>query len=62
MSERERAAFCMCRFEGLAYKEIALALAATEAAVKSLIHRATHPVARHLEAMHAGPKAAVEST
>jgi RNA polymerase sigma-70 factor (ECF subfamily) len=52
MSERERAAFCMCRFEGLAYKEIAVALSATEAAVKSLIHRATLTVAKHLEAMH----------
>lgn len=58
MSERERAAFCMCRFEGLAYKEIAVALEATEAAVKSLIHRATLTVAKHLEAMHAAPKAA----
>jgi RNA polymerase sigma-70 factor, ECF subfamily len=52
MSERERAAFCMCRFEGLAYKEIAVALSATEAAVKSLIHRATLTVAKHLEAVH----------
>jgi RNA polymerase sigma-70 factor, ECF subfamily len=59
MSERERAAFCMCRFEGLAYKDIAVALEATEAAVKSLIHRATLTVARHLEAMAAAPKAAV---
>ena len=57
MSERERAAFCMCRFEGLAYKEIAVALQATEAAVKSLIHRATLTVARHLEAMHGAPRA-----
>jgi RNA polymerase sigma-70 factor (ECF subfamily) len=62
MSERERAAFCMCRFEGLAYKDIALALEATEAAVKSLSHRATQTVARHLEAMHAAPKTAVELT
>lgn len=59
MSERERAAFCMCRFEGLAYKDIAVALSATEAAVKSLIHRATLTVAKHLEAMHTAPKAAV---
>jgi RNA polymerase sigma-70 factor, ECF subfamily len=58
MSERERAAFCMCRFEGLAYKDIAVALSATEAAVKSLIHRATLTVAKHLEAMHAAPRAA----
>ena len=57
MSERERAAFCMCRFEGLPYKEIAVALEATEAAVKSLIHRATLTVARHLESMHQAPQA-----
>ena len=50
MSDRERAAFAMCRFEGLAYKDIAHALEASEAAVKSLIHRATLTVARHLEA------------
>ncbi|MFN0063944.1 MAG: RNA polymerase sigma factor [Myxococcaceae bacterium] len=41
MSERERAAFSMCRFEGMAYRDIAEALSASEAAVKSLIHRAT---------------------
>jgi RNA polymerase sigma-70 factor (ECF subfamily) len=51
MSDRERAAFCMCRFEGLAYKDIAEALEATEAAVKSLIHRATLQVSQHLDAM-----------
>ena len=58
MSERERAAFCMCRFEGLAYKDIADALSATEAAVKSLIHRATLTVARHLEALNTPAHAA----
>lgn len=45
---RERAAFVMCRFEGMAYREIAQALDATEPAVKSLIHRATVAVARLL--------------
>lgn len=59
MSERERAAFCMCRFEGLAYKEIAVALEATEAAVKSLIHRATLTVAKHLEAVQGAQGALV---
>lgn len=53
MSERERAAFTMCRFEGLAYKDIAEALDASEAAVKSLIHRATLQVAQHLDALRA---------
>ena len=54
LSERERAAFTMCRFEGMAYREIAEALSASEAAVKSLIHRATLAVARHLEQLQAG--------
>ncbi|HVE86973.1 MAG TPA: sigma-70 family RNA polymerase sigma factor [Myxococcales bacterium] len=54
MTERERAAFTMCRFEGMAYREIAGALAASEAAVKSLIHRATLAVARKLSELQAG--------
>jgi RNA polymerase sigma-70 factor (ECF subfamily) len=49
LSERERVAFTLCRFEGMAYRDIATALSATEAAVKSLIHRATLAVARQLE-------------
>ena len=54
MSDRERLAFSMCRFEGLAYKEIADALQASEAAVKSLIHRATLQVMKQVEALRAG--------
>lgn len=54
MSDRERAAFSMCRFEGMAYREIAEALDASEAAVKSLIHRATLAVARKIEELQAG--------
>jgi RNA polymerase sigma-70 factor, ECF subfamily len=54
LSDRERAAFTMCRFEGMAYRDIAEALEASEAAVKSLIHRATLAVGRRLEAMQAG--------
>lgn len=54
LSERERAAFTMCRFEGMAYRDIADALEASEAAVKSLIHRATLAVARKIEALQAG--------
>lgn len=57
MSERERAAFSMARFEGLAYRDIAEALEASEAAVKSLIHRASLQVLRHLEALSAGAPA-----
>jgi RNA polymerase sigma-70 factor (ECF subfamily) len=45
---RERAAFSLCRFEGMAYKDIAATLEASEAAVKSLIHRATVSVAKRL--------------
>jgi RNA polymerase sigma-70 factor (ECF subfamily) len=56
MSERERAAFTMCRFEGMAYRDIAEALEASEAAVKSLIHRATLAVARKIEELQAGPE------
>jgi RNA polymerase sigma-70 factor (ECF subfamily) len=55
LSERERAAFTMCRFEGMAYRDIAEALEASEAAVKSLIHRATLAVARKIEELQAGP-------
>lgn len=53
MSDRERAAFTMCRFEGMAYRDIAEALEATEAAVKSLIHRASLQVLEHLDALKA---------
>lgn len=58
LSERERAAFLLCRFEGMPYREIAQALEATEAAVKSLIHRATVAVAQKIEALQAGMKSA----
>ena len=54
MSDRERAAFVMCRFEGMPYREIAEVLSATEAAVKSLIHRATLVMAREIESLDAG--------
>jgi RNA polymerase sigma-70 factor, ECF subfamily len=54
MSDRERAAFSLCRFEGMAYRDIAFALSASEAAVKSLIHRATLAVAKKVEELEAG--------
>ena len=54
LSERERAAFTMCRFEGMAYREIATALSASDAAVKSLIHRATLAVAKRIDELQAG--------
>jgi len=54
LSDRERTAFALCRFEGMAYRDIAEVLSASEAAVKSLIHRATLSVARAVEAWQAG--------
>lgn len=54
LSARERAAFTMCRFEGMAYRDIAAALESTESAVKSLIHRATVTVMKHVEAWQSG--------
>ena len=41
LPEKQRAAFVLCRFEGLSYLEIARALDTSVAAVKSLVHRAT---------------------
>ena len=54
MSDRERAAFVMCRFEGMKYREIGEALSASEPAVKSLIHRATLVMAQTVEALKSG--------
>jgi len=42
---KQRAAFVLCRFEGLSYEEIAEALETTVPAVKSLVHRATVAIA-----------------
>ena len=61
LSERERTAFTLCRFEGMAYRDIAEVLQASEAAVKSLIHRATLSVARQVEAFQAGAEAPLRS-
>jgi RNA polymerase sigma-70 factor (ECF subfamily) len=49
LPERERAAFTLCRFEGLSYREIAEALETSESAVKSLVHRATVALAGRVE-------------
>jgi RNA polymerase sigma-70 factor, ECF subfamily len=54
LSERERTAFTLCRFEGMAYRDIAEVLQASEAAVKSLIHRATLAVARKIQVFQSG--------
>jgi len=61
LSERERTAFALCRFEGMAYRDIAEVLSASEAAVKSLIHRATLSVARAVEGWQAGAQGPARS-
>lgn len=48
LPDKQRAAFVLCRFEGLSYQEIAEVLGTTVAAVKSLVHRATVAAAEAL--------------
>jgi RNA polymerase sigma-70 factor (ECF subfamily) len=60
LPDKQRAAFVLCRFEGLSYEEIALALDATVSAVKSLVHRATVAAAEAL-APFAAPAAKKEA-
>ena len=48
LPEKQRAAFVLCRFEGLSYEEIAEALETSVSAVKSLVHRATVAAAEAL--------------
>ncbi len=50
LPESQRAAFLLCRFEGLSYEEIAQVLDTTVPAVKSLVHRATVAAAAALAA------------
>jgi RNA polymerase sigma-70 factor (ECF subfamily) len=45
---KQRAAFTLCRFEGLSYEEIAEVLEVSVPAVKSLVHRATVTAAEAL--------------
>ena len=61
LSERERTAFTLCRFEGMAYRDIAEVLQASEAAVKSLIHRATLAVAHKIQVFQSGDDAPLRS-
>jgi RNA polymerase sigma-70 factor (ECF subfamily) len=49
LPEKQRAAFVLCRLEGLSYEEIADILGSTIPAVKSLIHRATVTAAEALQ-------------
>jgi RNA polymerase sigma-70 factor (ECF subfamily) len=48
LPDKQRAAFVMCRFDGLSYEEIAQVLDTSVSAVKSLIHRATVTAAETL--------------
>ena len=41
LPEKQRAAFVLCRFEGMSYEDIAETLETSAAAVKALVHRAT---------------------
>jgi RNA polymerase sigma-70 factor (ECF subfamily) len=54
LPEKQRAAFVLCRFEGMSYEEIAETLETSVSAVKSLIHRATVSAAAALAAFAPG--------
>jgi RNA polymerase sigma-70 factor (ECF subfamily) len=54
LPEKQRAAFVLCRFEGMSYQEIAETLETSVSAVKSLVHRATVAAAAALAPL-AGP-------
>jgi RNA polymerase sigma-70 factor (ECF subfamily) len=49
LPEAQRTAVLLCRFEGLAYEEIAKVLGTTESAVKSLLHRARETLKQQLQ-------------
>jgi len=54
LPEKQRAAFVLCRFEGMSYEEIAETMETSVSAVKSLIHRATVSAAAALAAFAPG--------
>jgi RNA polymerase sigma-70 factor (ECF subfamily) len=54
LPDKQRAAFVLCRFEGMSYEEIAETLETSVSAVKSLIHRATVSAASALAAFAPG--------
>jgi RNA polymerase sigma-70 factor (ECF subfamily) len=58
LPEKQRAAFVLCRFQGLSYEEIAETLDTSLSAVKSLVHRATLAVAGALEPFAPGDRKA----
>jgi len=57
LPEKQRAAFVLCRFQGLSYDDIAEVLGVSAPAVKSLVHRATVAAAAAL-APYAGEEGA----
>jgi RNA polymerase sigma-70 factor (ECF subfamily) len=58
LPENQRAAFVLCRFQGLPYEDIAQVLGVTVPAVKSLVHRATVAAAEALAPFAGGEGAA----
>jgi len=58
LPENQRAAFVLCRFQGLSYEDIAQVLGVTVPAVKSLVHRATVAAAEALAPFAGGEGAA----
>jgi RNA polymerase sigma-70 factor (ECF subfamily) len=54
LPDKQRAAFVLCRFEGLSYEEIGEALGTSVSAVKSLVHRATVAAAEALAPLAPG--------
>jgi RNA polymerase sigma-70 factor (ECF subfamily) len=57
LPEKQRAAFVLCRLEGLSYDEIAEVLETTVSAVKALVHRATVTAAGALAPFTPSPSA-----
>jgi RNA polymerase sigma-70 factor (ECF subfamily) len=52
LPEAQRTAVILCRFEGLAYEEIAVVLGCSVSAVKSLLHRARQTLKEKLRGMY----------
>ncbi|MDD9969552.1 MAG: RNA polymerase sigma factor [Myxococcales bacterium] len=51
LPDKQRAALLLVHYEGLSYREAAIAVSATESAVKSLIHRARERMIRELSSV-----------
>ena len=53
LAENQRAAFLLCHYQGMSYREAAEVIEVTEGAVKSLIHRAREKLAKELAPLRA---------